>query len=212
MKHLILLQSAFFAHVKEGRHDLLGSSLSEFKETTTAMCYAPDVIWHDVHFSLSYVQEELEQLLATVSKEISHFIQRAISFLGRMIEHVRLMIKHPLPSTARTDTSNLSILALAKTGNISKKKIVMLGHALHESHFKGSEIGVGDLCVHLGNFFGMKITAEYARSCFTDIRNDYRDGKTLFLEDIYKLLVNKIERAIDSSDKLYDKNRHTQSR
>ncbi len=87
----------------------------------------------------------------------------------------------------------------------------MLGHALHESHFKGSELGVGELCVHLGNFFGMKITAEYARSCFTDIRNDYRDSKTLFLENIYKLLVEKIERAIDSSDKLYDKKRRTQT-
>lgn len=63
MKHLILLQSAFFAHVKEERHDLLSNSLSEFKETTTAMCYAPDVIWHDVHVSLSYVQEELQLLL-----------------------------------------------------------------------------------------------------------------------------------------------------
>lgn len=211
MKHLILLQCRFFANVREGRCELLGSSLSEFKETTTAICYAPDVIWHDVHFSLSYVQDELEQLLETVANEISRYIQQAISFLGRMIEHARLMIKHPLTSSARADTSNVSILGVAKTGNLTKKKIVMLGHALHESHFKGSELGVGELCVHLGNFFGMKITAEYARSCFTDIRNDYRDGKTLFLEDIYKLLVDKIERAIDSSDKLYDKKRHTQT-
>lgn len=80
MKHLILLQSSFFAHVREGRHDLMGISLSEFKETTTAMCYAPDVIWHDVHFSLSYVQEELQLLLQTVATEISKFIHHAISF------------------------------------------------------------------------------------------------------------------------------------
>lgn len=211
MKHLILLQTSFFAHVREGRHDLLSSSLSEFKEATTAICYDPDVIWHDVHFSLSYVQDELEQLLATVANEISRFIQQAISFLGRMIEHARLMIKHPITSSKRSDTSNVTILGVAKAGNLTKKKIVMLGHALHESHFKGSELGVGELCVHLGNFFGMKITAEYARSCFTDIRNDYRDGKTLFLEDIYKLLVDKIERAIDSSDKLYDKKSCTQT-
>lgn len=211
MKHLILLQCRFFTYVREGRHDLLDSSLSEFKEATTAICYEPDVVWHDVHFSLSYVQDELEQLLKTVANEISSFIQQAISFLGRMIEHARLMIKHPLTSIARVDTSNANIIRIAKTGNLSKKKIVMLGHALHESHFKGSELGVGELCVHLGNFFGMKITAEYARSCFTDIRNDYRDGKTLFLENIYKLLVEKIERAIDSSDKLYDKKRRTQT-
>lgn len=104
MKHLILLQSSFFAHVREGRHDLMGISLSEFKETTTAMCYAPDVIWHDVHFSLSYVQEELQLLLQTVATEISKFIHHAISFLGRMIEHVRLMITHP-PLPTKKDNS-----------------------------------------------------------------------------------------------------------
>ncbi len=97
MKHLILLQCRFFTYVREGRRDLLDSSLSEFKEATTAICYEPDVVWHDVHFSLSYVQDELEQLLKTVANEISSFIQQAISFLGRMIEHARLMIKRVKP-------------------------------------------------------------------------------------------------------------------
>lgn len=121
MKHLLLLQSPFIANVREGRHDLLDSSLSEFKETATAMCCQQDTIWHEIHFSFSYVEEELQSLHETVTTEISKFTKKAISFIRRMIEHVRLMITHP---PTKAEAENTAIKALAASENITKADVV----------------------------------------------------------------------------------------
>lgn len=124
MKHLILLQCTFFHHVREGRHKHLHAALLEYKETATAICYAPDVIWHDVHFSLSYVLEELKNLLHSASEAVSHFIHQAISFTSCILEHAGLRIKHPqVTQSASADISNASVLGIARAGKLTKKQI-----------------------------------------------------------------------------------------
>lgn len=198
MKHLILLQTSFFAHVKEGRHDLLGSSLSEFKETTTAMCYAPDVIWHDVHFSLSYVQEELQLLLETVATEISKFIQRAISFLSRMIEHVRLMITHPpLP----TKKDNTALRALAVSGKITKADIVQLGRAIHAAAYSSTGVTIYEVISGLAALFGMEISEAYANTCYADMKYRCKKSYTDFIDNLRDTFLERIERDLDKKKK-----------
>ena len=198
MKHLILLQSSFFAHVREGRHDLMGISLSEFKETTTAMCYAPDVIWHDVHFSLSYVQEALQLLLQTVATEISKFIHHAISFLGRMIEHVRLMITHPsLP----TKKDNSALRSLAIKGKLSKADIVQLGRAIHEAAYNNTGVSIYEVISGLAAFFGMEISEAYAHTCYADMKYRSKKSYSDFIDKLRDVFLAKIERDIEKSGK-----------
>lgn len=200
MKHLILLQSPFITHVREGRHELLDSSLSEFKQTATAMCYAPDVIWHDVHFSLSYVEEELQILHETAATEISKFLKRAISFLHRLIHHVRLMITHP-PKLSSIPTDNSALRTLATNGKLTKADIVQLGRAIHEAAYRNTGVTIFEVISGMAAFFGMEISEAYANSCYTDMKYRSKKSYSDFIDRLRDVFLAKIQRDMDKPEK-----------
>mgnify|MGYP005943005783 CR=1 FL=1 len=194
MKHLILLQSPFFTYVREGRCDLLADSLSEFKETATAICYKPDVIWHEIHFSLSCVEEELKALHETVTTEISRFTKQAISFIRRMIEHVRLMITNP---PVKDNDENGALSALIASEELSKADVVQLGRAIHEAAYRNTSVKIYDVISRLAVIFSMEITENYANSCYTEIK--YRSQKSYsdFIDRLRDVFLSKIERDME---------------
>ncbi len=203
-----ILSIPFMMALCEGRHDELGDLFPEFKKNISKICQGAKVIWQEAHLVVLLVEEEVHSFLGEVSSNANKYIQRAINVLQRILEHIKIMMSHQkMNGSSPSNSEDNPIRHLSARGNLKQIDIVMLGHALHEVAFLGTEVTLCDVCTGLGDFFGIKITEAYVRTAFTDIRNKYQDKKILFIDRLRDLFIDKIERAIEKSNELYDRQR-----
>lgn len=203
----LIQASPFMLALGEGRYDELAQHFPGFKKLIGGMSHNKKVEWHEVHLALLFAEEEIMAIAEDVKDSARKFVKRAIHLLKQALIHVRLMIVHNhTSSSAEEEESDKFLRCLAKKGKLKKIDIVMLGHAIHEKAFADdNEVTVVEICVGLGKFFGMNITEAYVRSAFTDIRNQYQSDNKLFIETLCEVFIGKIHRAIEKSNKLYDK-------
>lgn len=203
-----ILSCPFMMALFEGRHEELGNHFAGFKRLICKMCNGAKVVWHEAHLTVLLVEEEIHSFIGEVSVIADKYIRRAINVLQRTLEHIKIMLTCPAAnSMSKAGSEDKLIRCIAANGNLKQIDIVMLGHAIHEAAFVGTDVTLCDVCIGLGDFFGIKITEAYVRTAFTDIRNKYRDKKKLFIDRVRDLFIAKIERAIEKSDELYEKQR-----
>ena len=203
-----ILNCPFMIALCEGRYEELGNYFAGFKKLISKMCEGAKVVWHEAHLTVLLVEEEIHSCLGEVSALADKYIRRAINVLQRTLEHIKIMMTCPYVNiSTKVSSEDRLIRCVAANGSIKQIDIVMLGHAIHEVAFVGTDVTLCDVCIGLGDFFGIKITEAYVRTAFTDIRNKYKDQKKLFIDRLRDLFIAKIERAIEKSDELYEKQR-----
>ncbi len=204
-----ILSCPFMMALCEGRHEELGNHFPGFKKLISKMCKGAKIAWHEAHLTVLLVEEEIHSFVGEVSTIADKYIRRAINVLQRTLEHIKIMMSFPpANSVSRGGSDDNTIRRIAANGNLKQIDIVMLGHAIHEAAFVGTNVTLCDVCIGLGDFFGIKITEPYVRTAFTDIRIKYQDKKKLFIDRLRDLFIDKIERAIEKSDELYEKQRN----
>lgn len=207
-----ILTCPFMMALFEGRHEELGSHFTGFKRLISKMCNGAKVVWQEAHLAVLLVEEEIHSFIGEVSTIADKYIRRAINVLQRTLEHIKIMLTCPATnSVSKVGHEDKLIRCIAANGNLKQIDIVMLGHAIHEVAFVGTDVTLCGVCIGLGNFFGIKITEAYVRTAFTDIRIKYQDKKKLFIDRLRDLFIAKIERAIEKSDELYEKQRKASS-
>lgn len=203
----LIQASPFMLALGEGRYDDLAQHFHGFKKLIGDLSHGAKVVWHEVHLSLLFVEEEIIAIAEDVDIAAIKFVKRAIHLLKRTLIHVRMMMARNCNVPSADDVDDDKFLrCLAKKGKLKKIDIVMLGHAIHEKAFADdNEVTVVEICIGLGKFFGMNITEAYVRSAFTDIRNQYQSENKLFIETLCEVFIGKINRAIEKANAIYDK-------
>lgn len=204
-----ILSTPFMVALAEERYEDVHEHFGGLKDTLNSFMECAELAWCQIHHELIYIEDEIHSFLCAVPESINSLLLRASQLISKFIGHAQLMMKLPTPKTSqlfKEEADDKFLRCLAKKGKLKKIDVVMLGHAIHEKAFKDdTEVTVVEICVGLGKYFGMEITEGYVRSAFTDIRNQYQSDNKLFIETLCEVFIGKIHRAIEKSNKLYDK-------
>jgi len=206
MEETLLTTPFMLAALDKRDHELAGH-YPGFKTTVTKLCRNVKAKLHEVHLALVSVEEEILFHLEEATDIAKRYLRRALLLMRKMLEHIKLRIKHAEPfSKAEQERENNAIRKLVSSGRLKKVDVVMIGHAIHEMAFKGTDTTIVEICVGLGDFFGMSITEAYVRSAYTDIRNQYeKNPDKLFITTLAQIFVAKLDRSLSDADERYER-------
>lgn len=192
MEHSLLTETEFFKHIG-GANDLSHADMQvhyeQFVASAMTLCHSGRSV-NATYVALAYTDTELSYIVRKAGSVVDTFVNKAQSFVHKMMEHLTNSSHHHTPHISNGNHCIEAPPAMRWTGNASDLVEVIYGFAESKSINNG-ETPVKEIARFFYDMLG--VTAKDCYRIYADMKLRKNDSRTYFIDRMSELVNRRME-------------------